>query len=146
MTLQKIAILYVVVGVLSFALGRYTASTLSTTKDYSKQTETDTKTNTNTNKQTVITEKPDGTKTTVITEDTKIVEDAQSKSDTQKTQTSVATKHSVTNASLLVAVPAWNDLKPVYGLSLNKEFIGPVTIGAFGLTNGVLGLSLGINF
>ena len=38
------------------------------------------------------------------------------------------------------------DRIPLYGISANKEFIGPITIGAFGLTNGTIGLSIGVNF
>ncbi len=37
-------------------------------------------------------------------------------------------------------------LTPLYGVSVTKQVLGPITIGAFGLTNGVLGLSLGYSF
>jgi hypothetical protein len=34
----------------------------------------------------------------------------------------------------------------MYGISVHREFIGPITLGAFGLTNGTVGLSIGVNF
>lgn len=37
-------------------------------------------------------------------------------------------------------------LTPLYGVSVTKQVLGPITVGAFGLTNGVLGVSLGVNF
>ncbi len=36
--------------------------------------------------------------------------------------------------------------KPIYGAHVSKEFIGPISIGAFGLTNGIIGLSIGLSF
>jgi len=54
-------------------------------------------------------------------------------------------------------LPKWNisaivsqDIKhiglPTYGASMNHTFIGPVTIGGFVLSSGILGLSIGVNF
>lgn len=62
-------------------------------------------------------------------------------------KTSIVLKSSKLNISALIA----NDfsrglLVPTYGVSIQKEFIGPLTLGAFGLTNGVVGLSVGLNF
>lgn len=37
-------------------------------------------------------------------------------------------------------------LTPVYGVSVTREVLGPITVGAFGLTNGVVGISLGVSF
>lgn len=39
-----------------------------------------------------------------------------------------------------------NRFEPIYGIAVSKEVFGPFTAGAFGLTNGTLGLSVGINF
>lgn len=51
------------------------------------------------------------------------------------------------NVSALVA----NDfsrglLVPTYGVSVSKQVLGPFTVGGFGLTNGTIGLSIGVNF
>jgi hypothetical protein len=59
----------------------------------------------------------------------------------------VASTHSTLNISALVA----NDfsrgvLVPTYGVSVSKQLLGPVTVGGFGLTNGTIGISIGINF
>ncbi len=54
---------------------------------------------------------------------------------------------SVLSVSALATVnPKLGRYEPVYGISVSKEVFGPFTAGAFGLTNGTLGLSLGINF
>ncbi len=37
-------------------------------------------------------------------------------------------------------------LSPIYGISVNKEVLGPLTVGAYGLTNGIIGVSIGVNF
>ncbi len=52
-----------------------------------------------------------------------------------------------TNISALVA----NDfskrlIEPVYGLSVSKEVLGPITVGVFGFTNTTVGVSVGISF
>lgn len=70
---------------------------------------------------------------------------------TQRTETSknstVVAKRSTINVSALVANDfSTGSLKPLYGVSVSKEVIGQITVGAFGLTNGTLGLSLGLNF
>lgn len=78
---------------------------------------------------------PDGTSETTITTD---------KETKEKAVTS--TSHSKANISALGGVDVTAKLQPIYGIAINKEFIGPITIGAFGLTNGVVGLSIGMNF
>jgi hypothetical protein len=126
------------IAILSFALGR--RSTTSTTIDTQVQTHEDIQTQDH--KKTVITEQPNGVKTTVITDDIK--------SDTTETQ--VAQTHEVLNAkkpvinvSALVGTD-YTSLKPLYGVSMSKEFLGPITLGVYGMTNHVIGLSIGINF
>lgn len=48
------------------------------------------------------------------------------------------------------ALAGANPLRPTdgldYGLSVTKDLIGPITIGAWGLSNGIGGLSLGVSF
>jgi len=58
-----------------------------------------------------------------------------------------------------LAVKTWNvsalagydfskpkDLVPIYGVSVSKQVLGPFTVGAYGLTNGIIGLSIGVTF
>lgn len=60
---------------------------------------------------------------------------------------SITTRAPTLNISALVA----NDfskglLIPAYGVSVSKQVLGPITVGGFGLTNGTIGLSVGLNF
>lgn len=56
-------------------------------------------------------------------------------------------KIKVLNVSGLIGIiPIMGSEIPIYGISLSKEVFGPFTAGAFGLTNGIVGLSAGINF
>lgn len=69
------------------------------------------------------------------------------KTELDKKQEIILAKTSTLNLSAL----AGNDFShpqilPIYGLSVSKSLLGPITVGAFGLTNGVVGLSVGINF
>lgn len=36
--------------------------------------------------------------------------------------------------------------KPIYGIQIDKQFIGPIRLGAFGLDNGTIGVAIGFNF
>ena len=35
---------------------------------------------------------------------------------------------------------------PVYGGHVSTQLLGPINVGAFGLTNGTIGMSLGLDF
>lgn len=52
------------------------------------------------------------------------------------------------NVSALAGVDVSHlrSLQPIYGVSVSKQVFGPVTAGAFGLTNGIIGVSLGVSF
>lgn len=137
MSLQYKVILSLVALLAAYSFGHYTkpqpAETKTTTQETEKQTQHDV----------IVTVKaPDGTTKTTETIDTttKVIEKK------QELQV-LPPKQSKINVSALVA----NDFSrggilPLYGASVSKEFIGPVTLGAFGLTNGTIGLSIGLNF
>jgi hypothetical protein len=132
----------IVLAALSYALGRYTgrSPTIQT------QTKIDETEKTHTHQQETITEvkKPDGTDTTVTTITT--VKDETNKTDTDVTTKIIPQKPKL-NVSLLAATSVHDPLTaPTYGLSVSKEFLGPVTLGVFGLTNGMIGVSVGMNF
>ncbi len=81
------------------------------------------------------------------TTDTTTVTDDHTKKLETDIKTAVVLKGPEWNVSGLVG----NDfsqglIKPIYGVSVSREILGPVTVGAFGLSNGVLGLSVGLNF
>lgn len=145
--LKTLVISVVVALLLGLGIGRYSnrqAPNVTTNIDKTKVT--DVKTDINTHKVTTVTETPKGDKVTTITEDTKAETKRDTTSDTKVAQSVVAPKSSIINISGLVALDTSRGFVPVYGISANKELIGPVTVGAFGLTNGVIGLSIGINF
>lgn len=115
----------------AFYLGRYSAP--KTTTDKSVEETKNTHTETTTIKQ------PDGTVKTVTVTDT-------SKQVSKDTKTSVAPNVSKVNVSLLSGYDYAYTSRPVYGVSISKEVIGPVTAGVFGLSNGIVGVSVGVNF
>ncbi len=84
----------------------------------------------------VTVKKPDGTTTTTEKIDSKT-----------KTNTVVVPPRPKLNVSVLVANDfSKNSVQPLYGVSISKEVLGPVTAGAFALTNGTIGVSIGVNF
>ena len=150
--LTKTEIVIISAGlVVAFAFGRYSAEQIST-KTASTQV-TDTKQNqTISDKKKVTTtetKKPDGTSQTVTQVDEDVETTIATKTDetSKSTVSSVPAARSKTNISILGA----NDfsrglLIPTYGISVNREVLGPVTVGAFGLMNGTIGVSVGVNF
>lgn len=149
MTLKAKLVLCFAALAIAFAGGRYSVSgtdvktTEHTTTDTTKQVDRDTHTDTTT----VVEEDGTGKKKTTTT----VVQDTTTKSKTDEVikddKTSVATpaKRNTLNVSTLASV-GLNNFVPVYGLSVTKEVLGPITVGAFGLTSGVVGISLGLNF
>lgn len=132
MTPKLTVILAVVCAAIGWAGARFYYGQ-SETKTVTKETE-------HTVTHTIIVERPDGSKTTDTIIDSK---------ETKKTDSVV--KVQTSKKGLNVSVLASNDfssrlLKPVYGASVSKELIGPITVGVFGFTNGVLGVSVGLNF
>lgn len=138
MTTKSKVILAVLFLVLAFASGRYSVQSPDTTSTTDTKVDKDT----HTKKTIVTTKEPDGkeTTTTVVERDTSV------KTDTQTSNTVIQAKRNTTNLSLIVGLDLTDPHKPAYGLSLTKQVLGPVTVGAYGLTNGVVGLSLGVNF
>lgn len=103
-----------------------------------KESETDTSKQKDHEVITII-EEPNGKKTKTIIRD-------RIKEDTKTIVKEVGNKPKV-NVSLLAGVDSLSRLNnPTYGISFNKEFIGPITIGAFGMTNGLIGVSVGMSF
>jgi hypothetical protein len=89
-------------------------------------------------KKTVIIRTPDKTVTT-------ITEDKEKQVDNSRNVVVVPPVKQY-NISALVAIQPNTGLTPVYGVSVSKQVLGPATVGAFALTNGVVGVSIGVNF
>ncbi len=144
---------------LAFAGGRYLTPTKVKVEKQIVEVEKkvkDTESEKNHHKETTVVEitRPDGTKETT----TKTVEDSQanrktsekddtSRKETDTKETTYATQkiHVMGMAGTLIPTDL-KQLAPIYGLSISKDFIGPLNIGAFGFTNHVFGLSVGISF
>lgn len=141
----------ILVVLTAFAAGRYSVNspTIKTTETLVQTDKTTEDKNTHT--KTTITEvkQPTGIDTTTTVID-QVANDDTVSQDQQKLevqQTVTPPKKDTLNISVLGA----NDfsrglLVPTYGLSVTKSVFGPVTVGAFGLMNGVVGVSIGLNF
>ena len=135
--------LIIIVMITSFSIGRFTGNKAEIT---TRTQESDT-VKQNDNKDTKTTkvevDKPDGTKT--VTTTTEIVEHKTTVSnEIIKSSTDVIPpKANTLNVSALVGM---DKLIPLYGISVTKQLVGPITVGGFGLTNGTLGVSIGVNF
>lgn len=134
----------------SFALGRFTTPVKVITETKTIEVEKKEKTkDKEKHKRTEVIEvvKPDGSKEThtIITDDT----ESHSKSTDNKT-VNTDTRTETTRNSSPVTISALGGMsaddlgKPIYGLSITKSILGPITVGAFGMTNRVVGISLGL--
>jgi hypothetical protein len=124
---------------LSFAVGRYSVTSNKTTDivvNKDKKVEEDTHT------KTIIVKEKDGREVTTIEQDTSTKSDTTTKSENK---TVVASNSGKLNVSLLGGYD-FKQKELNYGLSISKQFIGPVTLGAFGMNNGIVGVSVGIDF
>lgn len=142
MTIRTKILLTVLAMVVSFAAGNYTAQRITKTESVKSVDSTDTTIKTTTT--TTTTKDKEGKETTTTKTDTitAIKEKEVIKSNKNETEVS---KRALLNVSLLGAITQ-NESKPIYGISVSKSFIGPITMGAFGLTNGIFGISIGLNF
>lgn len=130
---------------IAFAFGRYTAPMVPNVKTKVNETIDDKKaTDKDVHKKIVIVKEKDKT-TTTITEDTDTKTNETKDTNIKVDQTVTAPARSTLNVSGLAGIDFVKG-QPVYGASVSKELLGPITVGAYGLTNGVVGLSIGINF
>lgn len=156
MNLKTKSIIIVVCLACAYAFGRYSApeKIITETKIVEVDKKTD-KTDSDTEKYkkttTEVVVSPDGTKkeTTTITEDTNRHTDKESIEDSSKSQEDKkviigASGH--LNASVLVGADISSPYGLIYGLHMSRNFIGPITLGVFGMTNKTVGISLGLTF
>lgn len=145
MTFKSIALLVGIFTALGLAVGRYTApekvrTEIKVQKVIEKQEVVRTVTK--------IIERPDGTKETTTETDS----DTHTSTDiTRDKSKEVIVSHDYLNISILAGAQPHLfqgvSLGPiVYGASATKSLIGPVTIGAFALSDYTVGASIGLNF
>lgn len=134
------------VCLLCFALGRFSANSPPNTK-VAENTKIDDQINKDTHKTTVTVTKqePSGEKITTTTTNVDTVVAENKKTDSITTTEVTQNKQPSINLSALVGVDI-KDFTPVYGASAQKRFLGPITLGLFGLTNGNFGVSVGLEF
>ena len=152
------AVIYGVILIGAFAGGRYSVSAPEIKTEIAEQkkeeTITDKKEDVKTHTETKIVEvkTPDGvdTKTTTVAEVKDVLEDTKRndkvQDDTQIKQDIIPPKTNTLNLSVLAATTTGQFGTPIYGASVTKEIIGPITAGAFFLTNGTVGVSIGMSF
>lgn len=94
----------------------------------------------------------DGSTVTVIHEvqDDKTsveVKDDKTETDSKDKSTTIEKSKGVTNLSVLSGINVSQPGNPIlYGASVNRSILGPITIGLWGLSNGTCGASVGLNF
>jgi len=152
MTTKQIVIVAVVAILGAYAFGRWSAPEKVKIQTVEVEKKTDDKqTKTDDKKITTITEvdKPDGTKTitTVITDAKETQVDDKKTDDTTKTESKEIDRSSAkVTVSMLAGINVTNPGVPMYGISISKPILGPITVGMFGFQTGLIGASLGLTF
>ena len=145
--LKVLIVILVIVG--SFGLGRYSVHPPDVVTHEITKTDTQTKEKEHVQTHTITTTKkePTGVVTTVTVTDTSTQEQTATVVDTSTRIDQTVTQAKPTlNLSLITGVSVQGPFIPVYGLSVTKQVLGPFTVGAFGLTNGTVGVSIGMSF
>lgn len=88
--------------------------------------------------------KPDGTKTIDTVVEDKDKEENKSSADS-KASTVVDTTKPQWKVGALGAYD-FSTLKPIYGVQVDRRILGPIFVGAFGLNNRTVGLSVSLEF
>lgn len=150
MTIRTKTLAAILALLVAFASGRYSVNQIASSTTL-KTAESDTKSqkdkDVHTITTTTTTKDPSGKQVTTTTTDT-TAETRSTKDQVTKSvdQTSVVMqKQSKLNLSVLGGIDI-RSRTPVYGASITKQFLGPITLGVFGLTNGTVGASIGIDF
>jgi lipopolysaccharide export LptBFGC system permease protein LptF len=138
----------VLIGILalltSFAAGRYSVQQPAVHAVTDITQNNDITTNKDEHKKIIIVKDKDKT-TTTITDDTNTTTKDNSTIISHSDVTATPPKTNTLNLSVLAGLDIQRT-QTVYGASVTKELIGPITMGVFGLTNGTVGVSIGLNF
>lgn len=135
-----------VIAAIAFCLGYEVDDSRKPSSETVKSTETqqfDTR-QTHEHIETVVSKAPDGSSVETITKDVVIDSDRQKTTQKQSSVVVEAVKPKI-NLSVLGGYDI-NRHETLYGASASKEILGPVTLGVFGLSNSIVGVSVGIGF
>ena len=152
MNTKQIIIAGALALVVAFAFGRWSAPEKIKIQTVEVEKKTDDKTAAvDDHKITTITEtdKPDGTKTktTVIADQKSTNTTDKSTDDTTKTMSKEIDKStSKVTISMLAGTNITSPTSLMYGASITKPILGPITVGIFGFQNGTIGTSVGLTF
>lgn len=140
---MKTKIIAIALGlIVAFAAGRYSVQVPPAVEQTVVIDET-TDVKENKKKETVIVKDPNGKETTTIKEETNtdITKRKEARIDTKVTP--------VARRTLVVSGLVGTDIRhlsAIYGVAVTKEGLGPVSVGAWGLNNGIVGVSVGVSF
>lgn len=143
MTTRNKIILAVVLLAISFASGRFL--TPEKTKIEVKTITVEKVVTEVVHQKIYIKENPDGSKETTIVTDTNTDSKTNSKSN-DETKESTISKDRINISVLTGSNFPINLSAPIYGISANKNILGPITGGIFALSNKTAGISIGLNF
>ena len=147
MTSKNLFILIVVIAIGGFIAGRSTAPvkihevTTEVVKQHEQQ-DSDSKKHI-----TIIeTTQPDGSKrkVTEVNQETKTDTTVQTDTNIKRESTTTFSAGSIHIQGLIGGYIPFS--APIYGLSVSKQFIGPLSIGIWGLSDKTVGVSVGITF
>lgn len=140
-------------GCIGYALTPVKIETKTVTVEVEKKTtDEDTSRNKHQETTTVEVKKPDGTieKTTKTTTDTETKKEEHTVDTTEKQSDTTTTKY-IGNNGFTASVLAGGDLSAlssgwIFGGEVSRPVLGPVRVGAWGLSNKTAGVSLGLTF
>jgi hypothetical protein len=141
-------VILLLVASAGFAFGSWSVKSTTDVKTTTQQSNATQDKNSHTRITVTDVRTKDGTETKTVVADRVSNDVSIDTTSMQTQQTHVTTgKTSTVNISLLGAEDfAQGFIKPTYGLSVSKEILGPVTVGAFGFMNGTVGVSIGLDF
>lgn len=156
---------------IAFAFGRFTApakvvqtkektTTSEQTKEQTTNASQDAERNRHIERTTTEITKPDGTREVVtkVTEDSSTSRSSQSTTDNRQESSQASSEKSskeITYGRDKVTIAALGGVSisfangfgaPVYGAIISKPILGPITVGIWGLSNGVGGAAIGLTF
>jgi hypothetical protein len=139
-------IISVVVILTAFAAGRYSVQKPAVTTIEDKHTDTEVHKDKDVHKITTITKDPDGKTVTTIVEDSTTHTDKDRTTDSHLDQQVTPAKTNTLHLAAMAGTQLGHGLVPAYGLSVSKQVLGPITVGAFGFNNGLVGVTVGLDF